>query len=189
MNFRIKSSNQKTNLNGDYLQHLIKYPKYNNPDLWTFFHNDFFADGCIEAIRFENNLSTLVLELSCPNIVQKTGPDTLNYLNAGFTCKFHQISHFTLKSENPEFGICTDISSAIFISSEINSHPDLRFIVEEDDEIDCNYSLLIQGLVDDPFWLEIIFEEMEVTPNEPLAFALMQSHPDFEIPFFVPKAD
>jgi hypothetical protein len=188
MNFRIR------NLDGDeaefekcenaYRQHLKRFEKDTCTHLWKFFGWDFFHDGSIESIQIRGDLQTVVVRLNCPNIKRLKANGDYEYINVMFECTFHTVSVFTVQYETPEHGWDVRKNDTIFLDVEINTSPILdSFGPENELEPDPHYSLLIRLLADDSIiWLELVFSQVDVVPGEPVAFALMESDPKFEVP-------
>ena len=66
-----------------YRDHLIKFNKRNNSDLWKFFYWDFFHDGCIEKVSFWDTSGNITLHMSCPSIKKKVG-DSFTYISGSY---------------------------------------------------------------------------------------------------------
>jgi hypothetical protein len=188
MNFRIRNpdGNEVEFEKGEnaYRQHLKRFEKDARTDLWKFFGRDFFHDGSIESIQIRGDLQTVVIRLNCPNIKRLKADGDYEYLNAMFECTFHTVSTFAVQYETPEHWWDVRKNVTIFLDAEINTSAVLdSFGPEDEHEPDPHYSLLVRLLADDSIiWLELVFAQVDVVPDEPVAFALMESDPKFKVP-------
>lgn len=186
MNFRIRNpdSEEYAEHQKAYYRHLEQFPKDSNTDLWKFFGWDFFHDGSVASIQIRGDLQTAVIRVNCPNIRRLRTERDYEYVNAMFACTFRMVSTFTLQYETPEHRWDVRKNDTQFLNAEINTSPILKSVGPGDDRHpDPHYSLLIRLLADDSIiWLELVFSQVDVVADEPVAFALMESDPGFEVP-------
>jgi hypothetical protein len=188
MNFRIRHPDadeaEFERCENAYRQHLKRFKKTSNTDLWKFFGWDFFHDGTVKSVRVEGDLRTVVLELDCPNIKRFKSDGNYEYTSVGFACTFQNVTVLNIHDETPEHAWEMKKYYTIFLDAEINTCPTLdRFAPEDELEPDLHYSLLIRLLADDSIiWLELVFSQVDVVADEPAAFALMESDPRFHVP-------
>jgi hypothetical protein len=185
MNFRIRDpdSDDFTKYEKAYYQHLGQFRKTSNTHLWKFFGWGFFHDGSIESVQIPEDLRTVVLRLVCPNIKRRKSADDYEYVDAGFTCIFRNVTAFTMEDETPGHAWDMRRYQAIFLGAEINTSPILRNLEPEDDDSTGHYSLLTQLLEDDSIiWLELVFSQVDVAADGPAAFALREADPKFDVP-------
>ena len=186
MSFRVRhpDSNEFAKYEDAYYQHLKRFKKTSDTDLWRFFGWDFFHDGTVESVRVEGDLRTVVLELDCPNIKRVKSDGDCEYISVGFKCTFQNVTMLDIQDETPEHAWEMKRSYATFLDAEINTCPSLDSFAPDDElEPDPHYSLLIRLLADDSIiWLELVFSQVDVVADEPAAFALMESDPRFKVP-------
>ncbi|HEY6873935.1 MAG TPA: hypothetical protein VI298_14515 [Geobacteraceae bacterium] len=163
-----------------YRTHLRKYDKKNDTALWRYFYWDFFHDGVIENIKFSPDLSEASFEIWCPNIKRYVTEQDYEYVNAKFICTFQSLKWFVLESDEDESA--TSGGKAYFLSSEINTLDDQmkKYSVPEDE---YEMSSLIIEL--DSGYMSLVFWSMRVEAVEPLAFSLMLSDKQHEVPIFM----
>jgi hypothetical protein len=166
-----------------YLKHLATFNNRSNGDLWKFFGCDFFHDGEIRGLSFSVNLSELRLSLDCPNIKRRKDTGDYEYLSAGFECLFRGVQIFRLHEDKPEAECYDGPSEGMkFRYAEINTS-----VLDGRDEQATNpvSSLMIETVSGDrTVWVEIIFAQVDVTPDEPLVFALMETDERYELPSY-----
>ncbi len=168
-----------------YRQHLDQFSKTSDGDLWKYFYWDFFHDGCVESVVVGRNLKTVVMRLGCPNIKRLYANGQFEYVGADFTCTFRNIVHLRIEEDPPTQWYDTQDSYAVFLAAEINTSPLLA--THAANEEDRRSSLLIELLAHDSvIWMEIVFSQLEVQPDEPVAFSLMEASPEFEVPTWPP---
>ena len=188
MNFRIRKIDTDNHAEFEmgqkaYFEHLERFKKSSNSDLWKFFYWDFFHDGPIMNITVGTDLKTVTMKLVSPNIKRLLPKDDYEYVNAAFICTFYNIIYMKMKGPSSEDWFNSRNELATFLHAEINTSP----ILDELPNKENFYSLLIQTLVgDDEIWLELVFSQVNVEPEEPLTFSLMEGNPQFEIPVFRP---
>ncbi len=195
MNFRIRNLDTEdkaeyTCCDKLYRQHLRKFSKSANSDLWKFFYWDFFHDGEIESIKINEDLKTIIMRLNCPNIKRYLDNGTYKYVNAMFTCTFRDVSSFNLLHEKTNLKCEPAGCSATYLYAEINTSPLLATIDTDDPDDPGYYSLLIRFLMDNSYaWLEVVSSQVDVVCDEPLTFTMMESDPKFEVPAFCAQKD
>jgi hypothetical protein len=186
MSFRIRDPDSEEFMRHEdaYHAHLKQFKKTSNTHLWKFFGWDFFHDGSIESIQMRGDLKTVVIRLSCPNIKRLKSDGDYEYIGVMFECTFHTVSECAIHYETPEHSWDVRKNDAIFLDAEINTSPILNSFGPEDElNPDPHYSLLVRLLVDESIvWLELVFSQVDVVADEPVAFALMESDPRFEVP-------
>lgn len=169
-----------------YREHLAKFNKHNNSDLWKYFYWDFFHDGLIEKIVFWENPGDVVFHTCCPNIKRKRG-EKYEYINVDFTCTFRDVVYFHINHERSEELVYEQQSPFIYIASEINTLSDIlkkKMIVDEDGETEF-YSLIIEVLgAETSFEIEIVFTQVDVVAKENTAFELMLASDNFYVPIY-----
>jgi len=155
--------------------------------LWKYFYWDFFHDGCVESVVVGHDLKTVVMRLGCPNVERVRSDGQRQYLNVDFTCTFVNVVHLRIHEDPPTSWYDAQDSYAVFLAAEINTSPLLAtHAADEDDRLS---SLLIELYAGDScLWMEIVFYQLRVEPDEPVAFSLMEASPDFEVPTWPPKS-
>ena len=174
-----------------YRQHLKRFKKTSNTDLWKYFSRDFFHDGDIDSIRIDGDLKTVVIRLGCPNIKRFKADGDFEYAYVMFECTFRNISTFAIQYETPEHSWDVRKSLTTFLYAEINTSPILASLQPQDDhDPDSQYSLLILLNADNStIWLEMLFSQVDVVADERTAFALMEVDPKFEVPAWSQEKD
>lgn len=163
-----------------YREHLDSFDHRSERDLWSFFYWDFFHDGWIDRIWFDDGIGTLKLHIWAPNTKRFTdvGGD-FEFLNIGFTCVFTHVVHvFFSRGGLNEWA--RPAHSVGFRYAEINTSPVLEQLASEDEE-DYTFSSLLIELEDEGSWLEVVFCDVRVQPDEPVAFELMKANSLFEL--------
>lgn len=164
-----------------YLNHLKSFDEQSHSSLWKYFATDFFHNGVIRSVSFSLGLKSLVMQIECPNIKRRMGDDC-DYISLDFICEFRGVISFTLHNENPELVDTSYAESSTFIGSEINT----AVPQELSDKKLC--SLMIQTLeADRRIWIELVFSNLSITPEEPVAYAILESDPRFSIPVYTPE--
>ena len=69
---------------------------------------------------------------------------------------------------------------------EINTYPATRELHQSSSDSDLPYSLAIEFAGDRSTWLDVVFGQVNVVPDEPLAFSLMESDPQYSVPTYNP---
>ena len=163
-----------------YLDHLKTFEDQSHSSLWKFFATDFFRDGAIRSISFEPGLRSLVMQIECPNIKRFIN-DGYELVKLDFICEFRGVSHFTLQNENPSVDGKFYGAASTFIGSEINS------IIPKGTIDKRRCSLILEARDDDRRnWIEFVFSNMSVVPEEPVAFAILEADSRFHIPVYKP---
>jgi hypothetical protein len=193
MNFRIRNPDSEdfTKHEKAYYQHLGQFRNSPNTDLWKFFGWDFFHDGAVKSIEICGDLKTVVVGLNCPNVKRFKSDGDYEYINVGFACTFKDVSIFTIRYETPERSSDVRRNPTVFLDAEINTSPSLDcFEPQEESDPESHASLLMRLLADDStIWVELVFSQVDVTADEPTAFALMESDPRFEVPTYSRERD
>jgi hypothetical protein len=182
MGFRIRSESS----NNAYLNHLEKYDKSNHTDLWRFFYWDFFHDGIINEISFQNGADEVIIDITCPNIKRKTGINDFEYVNVDFHCEFSDVVYLNFEKHKEKEENENDDSGALsFLSSEINS------LSERIGDAEEYQSLIIEVMHSNgpgnSSYVEIVFRDVIVEAIESTAFELMLASRDFEVPIYTEK--
>jgi hypothetical protein len=170
-----------------YRQHLEQFVKSSDEDLWKYFYWDFFHDGSVRSLEMGPDLKKVVMRLECSNIERIFSNGRREYLNVSFTftCTFENVVCLHIEEDPPTQGYDVQDADALFLAAEVNTSPLLKAPV--DDDGDRFSSLLIQLLAHDTLiWMEIVFSELRVEPDEPVAFSLMEASPDFDVPTWSP---
>jgi hypothetical protein len=183
--FRIRTDNWAQNdpQVRKYQEHLSRFNKSENSDLWRYFYWDFFHDGEINKITFWEEMGEVVFFITCPNIKRKTG-NKFEFINLEFKCTFRDVVHFHFEHDNPEDFNFNQYNCPIFLASEINT---LTEIIEKRSSEDNDFaSLIIEVLgVDNSFFIELVFSQVDVEAIENTAFELMLASDDFEVPIYI----
>jgi len=171
-----------------YHQHLEQFVKSSVEDLWKYFYWDFFHDGSVRSLEMGPDLKTVVMRLECSNIERIFSDGRREYLDVffAFTCTFENVVCLHIDEDPPTSWYDTQDSYAVFLAAEINTSPLLAtHAANEEDRLS---SLLIELMAHDSLlWMEIVFSELQVEPDEPVAFSLMEASPDFEVPTWSPE--
>lgn len=192
LDFGNKSESQKADY--AYRKHLEQFQESLNSDLWKFFYYDFFHDGYIEQFQIEDNMRTVKFKIDSPNIKRKQKNNGFGLvLSRPLSCTFFNVVSIRIERQN-DFNWSNKVNHARFKYSEINTSDFLDKLnnlpdeedLEDDDYGDDDYSsLLILALSgDSEILIELVFSDVVVEPHEPLAFALMENNPEFEIPVY-----
>ncbi len=185
---RVDSENPKYKKQEEiYRNSLQKYDRRNNPDLLTYFGNDFFHDGNIENFTVTDDFRSLSFRILCPNIRKLTSNYDGHYLNVWFKVAFQDVVSFTLESyrvdkyNNP---LSLNERSVLFMASEINS---LRAKINSFERI---YKQKFNSLIIDTLPIfrtfSIIFGGISVEAEEPLAFSQILNEDDYDVPIYEP---
>lgn len=172
-----------------YRQYLSRFKDMSGTHLWKFFYWDFFHDGEVGSIQVQSDLKTIVVGLSCPNI-KRLKPDGWHEdISVGFTCTFRNVSTLTIQYEPPEHDWDVRKNPTYFMDAEINTSPILDGFGPEDEDDENgpepHCSLLMRLLADEStVWVELVFSGVDVTADEPTAFALMETDPKFRVPTY-----
>lgn len=183
---RVDSDNPKYEKQEEiYRDYLKKIDQHNNPDLLTYFGNDFFADGNIENLTVSDDFKTLSFRILCPNIRKITSDDDWHYVNAWFKVTFRDVVYFTFESyridkcNNP---LSPNECSVKFMASEINT---LRTEIKNFEKI---YKQKFNSLIIDTLptfrSISIISGETSVEAEEPLAFSQLLKEDDYDVPIY-----
>ena len=173
-----------------YLQFLDKFDQKDQRDLWAFFVKEFFHDGTIDKVSFSNDMQTLSLRISCPNIERKTKDGHNSYIPpVWFVCEFSGVARFQMEAfKVDEFNdpFAQKERSVVFLESEINTLTD-----EISNSIskygDNCYSIIIKTLPIERN-LSLIFLNLIVRAEEPLAFQLLVDDPSIKMPLYIREA-
>ncbi len=169
-----------------YYKHLERFSESSQGDLWKYFYWDFFHDGTVESCETKPDLKTVVVGLNCPNIKRLQADGEFEYLSADFTCTFENVVAFHIEEDPPTQVHDPGEAYAVFLNAEINTSPLLETPVASDEE-DRFSSILIELMAHDSvIWMEIIFSDVSVEPQEPVAFSLMEASPEFDVPTWSP---
>lgn len=174
-----------------YRSHLAGFKKDDNPDLWSYFGSDFFHNGPVHKISLEKGLNCILLEMNCPNIKHFKNDKDFELIDVDFLCYFHDVVYFSMEScDSPakagEFFY--GYEDFTYLSSEINSLED-RIAQYAKAYPEKLYSLVIQLLADSgKGYINIVFNRLDVFPKEPLAFQLLSTDKNYEIPLFKDKS-
>lgn len=169
MGFRIRKDSDASDYEDgetSYRAHLASIRARLPSDLWRFFAIDFFHDGILVSFSL---LPEIELVLSCPNICDLEDSTKPRYVSALFRCKFSNATALSWVVDESNVS-ATDLRWR-FAYAEINSIERPRGY----------HSLLIQ-LQPDSSELGIVFKSIEVSPVEPLAYALVASNPRYRVP-------
>jgi hypothetical protein len=180
MIYKIRSSvtDHDPEKDASYRKHLKQFNKRNDGDLWRFFYWDFFHDGVIENINFSPGLTEFSFEIWCPNIKRYVVEHDYEYVNAKFLCRFQGLRWFSLENDEDEGH---GGGKAYFLSSEINTlDEEIRKYSVPEDEYEMN-SLIIEL---DSGYMCLVFCSLSVEAIESLAFSMMLSDKQHEVPIF-----
>jgi hypothetical protein len=190
MNFRIRGIDTDNFAKGEkaYWLHLKPFDKSANRDLWKFFGWDFFHDGEVESIQINGSLRTVVMRLGSDNIKRLKSDGDFDPVPMMFTCTFHGVSSLTMNDEVDKrwAGLPrAECWPARFRHGEINTSPSLKSPEPKGEaSSDARYSLLMELPAGDgasTVWLELVFSQVDVKPDEPAAFMLMEADPNFKV--------
>ncbi len=162
-----------------YQDHLAKSYDGSNKDLYRYFGSGFFHDGTINSITFKD-IETIQMDLNCPNIRKYLAENQFEFINTDFSCTFNEVRSFkTTCNKLPTEPFPKDYLT-LYLDSEIDSAIPKR--AHSQDEM---HSLIMRTLSGNSrVWIELLFSSVCVTPKEPAAFALMETNPNFSIPFY-----
>lgn len=170
-----------------YFKHLEQFSKESDGDLWKYFYRDFFHDGQVQSLDVGPDLKTVVMGLACPNVERLRSDGRREYLNVDFTCTFQNVVHLRIEEDPPTSWYDAQEAYAVFLAAEINTSPLLE--THAGDEEDRSSSMLIELLAHDSvIWMEIVFYDLRVEPDEPVAFSLMEASPEFDVPTWSPES-
>lgn len=168
-----------------YRDHLEKFNKKNNGDLWRYFYWDFFHDGIISSIFFKKGMGEVEFLMSCPNIKKKKGND-FEYVNVDFKCTFTNVAYFLFDNKD---SVNDYEENFTFLYAEVNS---LKKIIEEKqlkyDEDFCSLIIEVIGGVESSF-IEMVFSGVHVEAIENTAFELMLESESFKVPIYEKDSD
>ena len=168
-----------------YKKHLDSLSDTLPKDLLRYFGTDFFHDGVIESIDFDSSMKNLTMIIEATNIRNKT---TNSYINGvKFKIYFKNVCCFDVKAKrlnklnNPLDE--NDLSHHVdFYMSEVGT------LMNEIAGFSKNFKRKMQSLIiqTSPFdrSISLIFEDVLVAPLEPLAFELIESSQNYNIPIF-----
>lgn len=165
-----------------YAQHLESVRLDQDGTLWQYFRAGFFHDGVISRIEFSRDWRDVILEITCPNIKQMRNDGTdFQFVSVDFICTFQNVVHFSASSDVSND--CSRHLAPCFVSAELDTlldevtrRPTLR--QHSDEQL---HSIIVE--TSESLWLNIVFGSIVVVAREPAAFALMQGHPSFSVPF------
>lgn len=165
-----------------YAQHLESVGLDRNGTLWRYFRAGFFHDGVISRMEFSRDCRDFTLEITCPNIKQIHNDGTdFQFVSADFICTFQNVTHFSASSDASDD--CSRHLAPCFVSAELDTLLDeatrRSTLMQHSDE--QMHSIIVE--TSESLWLSIFFGSIVVVAREPAAFALMQSHPSFSVPF------
>ena len=169
-----------------YREHLAKFNKNNNRDLWKFFYWDFFHDGWITKIEMWEKPGDVVFHITCPNIKKKNG-ESFDFIDVDFKCIFQDVVYFHMDHPDPEALLFKkQVLPFGFVASEINTLTEIleRKKIVDEDESNEFYSLVLELEADHPFELELVFSEVDVKAAEKTAFQLMLASDHFFVPIY-----
>ena len=99
-----------------------------------------------------------------------------------FICEFRGVRTFTLQNENPDLVDTIYADSSQFVGSEINTAIPQKINPEK------IHSLTIQALEGNRrIWIDLLFSNMSVSPEEPTAYSILESDSRFHIPTYTPS--
>jgi hypothetical protein len=168
-----------------YREHLRSLDLKPSSDLLKFFGWDFFHDGLISDFKLADDGQSLSVRFQAANI-RKREEGGNRYLDPiGFTCEFTGLAHFHISA------------------SRLNRHNDpldprerdIQFMYAEVDTLTAelkqlerqykvpSHSLIIETA---PYrrGITLVFRQMEVMPDEPLAFEALMRDPSYEMPLW-----
>jgi len=164
-----------------YQKHLESFEEHSHSNLWKYFATDFFHHGAIRSICFSPCLKSLVMQIECPNI-KRTMKDHFDYISMDFICEFRGVRTFTLQNENPDLVDTIYADSSQFVGSEINTAIPQKINPEK------IHSLTIEALEGNRrIWIDLLFSNMSVSPEEPTAYSILESDSRFHIPTYTPS--
>ncbi len=168
-----------------YRNFIRRIERRDNPDLLTYFGNDFFHDGNIENFRISDDFKTISFRILCPNIRKHKDRDDWDYVNAWFKVTFQDVAAFKFESyridklNNP---LSRSECCVQFMGSEINS------LKKEIQYFEKVYKQKFKSLIIDTLptyrTLEIVFSEISVEAEESLAFSQLLANENYDIPLY-----
>lgn len=186
MAFRIRKPNPESDQDVQayeqaYLIHLKGFGEQFHSNLWKYFATDFFQGGVIRSLSFAPGMKSLVMQIECPNIKRLMG-NVCENVSLDFLCEFRGVISFNLYNENPSSVNTALAEASIYRRGEINTAiPGALF-----DKKTC--SLVIETFeADRRIWIEMVFTNLNVTPEEPVAYAILETDPRFSIPVYTPE--
>lgn len=163
-----------------YREHLSRFNTRSNSSLWKYFYWDFFHDGWLTRFSVGDDLRTVTLSIVCPNIKRFDDTGAFKYVNATFDCEFRHVVELTMNVDPPG-AVDEDLSCATLMYAEINTSPMVASLSAADPDDLQWYSLMFEFDLGGPTqWLEVVFRDISIVPQEPVAFALMEADPRFE---------
>jgi len=156
-----------------YKQHLEQYDKSNNSDLWDFFANDVFHDGEMEDFRFSDDFHELSFRIACPNYQIKEKGKWKYVAPVWFKCSFSDVYYFNLAVERVNRmndPLSLKERNVIYLYSEINTLFDEIKKAEKEYKEEFR-SLIIQTNPSERY-ISMVFTNLSVLPEEPLAYQL-----------------
>jgi hypothetical protein len=166
----------------EYYRHLAGIGEKVPHSLWKYFSCDsFFHDGEMKDFQFDKTLSKISFKISTPNVKKFKNEQNgeFDYVNVDFLCCIENI--YLLEVKNLGVNNCDYLwENLTFLYSEIDTYKGLEAIRKNGSA--CN-SLSIKadnganGVI-----LHIVFEYISIYPREPLAFSIIESSDDYELP-------
>lgn len=165
-----------------YYKHLLKNKTFIPKALWQYFSNDFFFhDGHISEFHMSNGFSEITLKIKSPNIKFLKTNNGYDFVITEFKCSFSGIYSFEIERLIlDKIETCPLSVSTQFISSEIDTVTSIKKIRGMGQ--DCNSLLLHICNGNHNSIIMIVFEEVCISPCEPLAFMSIKNDRRFVIP-------
>ena len=144
-------------------------------DLWRFFAEDFFHDGCLTALKMRPEQRHLRFDLICPNVKRFDGPEAFEFVNVGFRVEIDEVWSIALHvDDDGEKGTDTQ-----FLAAEIDTVED-GIQAASVSRAEAHHSLILHT---SRFWLTVVFASLTVSPLEPAATDLMLADRRYVFPF------
>ncbi|MDP4267997.1 MAG: hypothetical protein Q8880_11250 [Bacteroidota bacterium] len=166
-----------------YMNFLENFNQDFEKDLFMYFGKWFFHDGKIENMYFSEDMKNLTMRISCPNIERVTGKPHCYAGAIWFTCTFEGIVNYQFdvrkidEYNEPLYSMGTRV---LFDQCEINT---LTESIEKYSKMyDETFNSIIVKTIPGQRDFSMVFQNVSVTPDEPLAFELMKRDDSFKIP-------
>lgn len=165
-----------------YTSHLKKIKDGCDANLMSYFGSDFFHDGVISSAQFSSDFQNFILNIECPNIQKKLNGNAYYIAPIRFKCIFRKVAALgfaarVLDEYNDPFEF--ENIPTKFLYSEINSLSEVDYFKNTNNN---NYNSIVIKTLPSYRNISIIFEDLFVQPEEPLAFDLVRDHVDYLVP-------
>ncbi|PKQ38691.1 MAG: hypothetical protein CVT59_00975 [Actinobacteria bacterium HGW-Actinobacteria-1] len=164
-----------------YREHLRRFDTESNGTLWKYFYWDFFHDGWLTRFSVGDDLRTVELSIVCPNIERFDDTGAYECVDAAFDVELRHVVELAM-SVDPPGAVDEELCCATLLYTEINTSPLAASLSAADPDGVQWCSLMIEFDLGGPtLWLEAVFRDVSVVPQEPVAFSAMEADPRFKI--------